>query len=126
MLNRIEQQAEVSVGRACGFAAVAVVTFMVGLSGDVLLSMKAGGFLVLITALVLVLKAWHSPHQYYKHTELWLLLNENERPQAAIAQQVIGGVLRQVYFRFALHAASISALLLLAAMIYGLFFPRLV
>jgi hypothetical protein len=120
MLERIERLAHVSVARGCGFAAIAVVTFMVGLSGDMVSSLKAGGFLTLIICLALVLKAWHAGQRPYKQTELWLMLKPAERPQSDIAQQVIGTVLREVYLRFALHAALFAIIMLLCAALYAL------
>jgi hypothetical protein len=48
MLQKIERLAYISVARGCGFAALAIVTFMVGLSGDMVSSLEAGGSLALL------------------------------------------------------------------------------
>lgn len=113
MLDRIEAAAERSVGRACGFAALGVGCMMVGLSGEALrLALDVGGFFMLLASLVLVIKAWTAPFQPYKRTEVWHMLGVDDRPQAAVAQKVIGGVLREVYLRFAMRTALLTAGLL--------------
>lgn len=122
MLQRIEHAAQVSVARACGFAALGILTFMVGLSSDVAASLKAGGILSLATSVVLLLKAWHASRRPYKHTELWLMLTPQDRPHSAIAQQIIGTVLRETFLYFALHTAFAAALLLGGALVYGQLF----
>ena len=120
MLHRIEHLAEISVARGCGFAALAIVTFMIGLSGDMVTSLRAGGHLSLFVCLVLVFKAWLYGLRSYKHTEVWLMLGLRERPDSAIAQRVIGTALRDTCLRFALYAAQVSAILLAAAVLYAL------
>jgi hypothetical protein len=121
MLQRIEHAAHVSVARACGFAALAILTFMVGLSGNLSASLKAGGILSLVTSVILLLKAWHASRRPYKHTELWLMLAPQDRPNSAIAQQIIGTVLRETFLYFALHAAVFAVLLLSSAVAYDAF-----
>ena len=120
MLQRIEHVAQVSVARACGFGALAILTFMIGLSGDMASSLKAGGFLTLFMCLVLLLKAWYAAARSYKQTEVWLMLAPADRPHSAIAQQVIGTVLRETYLYFAMHSAFASVLMLCAALVYAL------
>jgi hypothetical protein len=123
MLQRIEQMAHISVARACGFAALAIVTFMIGLSGDMVSSLKAGGILSLVTTVILLFKAWYAARRPYKHTEVWLMLAPHDRPNSANAQQIIGTVLRETFLYFALHAALAAALLLGGAIVYSLLFP---
>lgn len=117
MLDRIEYLARLSVSRGCGFAALAIVTFFVGLSGDMVIALKSAGILSLLTCLVLFLKAQWALQRPYKHTELWIMLRPNERPEAAIAQAIIGTVLRETYFYFAFHAAIVAALTLGTAVV---------
>jgi hypothetical protein len=111
MLERIEHLAEVSVARGCGFAALAIVTFMLGLADQMDVSCKAGGILALGACLVLALRGCAATAMPYKRTEVWVMLKSSERPQPAVAQQIIGNALRRVYLRFALHAAIVSATL---------------
>jgi hypothetical protein len=123
MLQRIEQTAQVSVARACGFAALAISLFMVGLSGDMVSSFKVGGILCLLASTVLLLKAWYAAHRPYKRTEVWLMLEPQDRPNSAIAQQIIGTVLRETFLYFALQAAFAAAVLLCGAVTCSLLFP---
>jgi hypothetical protein len=123
MIERIEYAAERSVGRACGFAGIGILTFVVGLAGDVSLASKAAGFLALITCCVLFLKAGFALQKPYKQTEVWLMLRRDERPNEQVAQQLIGTVLREVYLKFALHAAVVAVVMLAFAFLYPLLFP---
>ena len=120
MLERIEQVAHFSVGRGCGFAAIGILTFFVGLSFDLALALKSAGVLGLIVCFVLLGKAQRARTQPYKRTEVWILLKPPERPRAEIAQQLIGTVLRETYFSFALHAAIFSALSLASSLAFHL------
>ena len=119
MLERIEAAAERSVARACGFAALGVGCMMVGLSGETInLALNVGGFLMLLACFVLVFKAWGAQSQPYKRTEVWGMLAPDDRPDAAIAQRVIGSILREVYLRFAMHAALLATgFLILSALL---------
>ena len=112
MRDAIQAAAEVSVARGCGFAALAIVTLMVGLSDQLHLACKAGGILALGTCCILGVRAYSAPSFSYKRTEVWLMLAEKDRPPKEIAQMVIGGTLREVYLRFAVQAAIVSASLL--------------
>lgn len=121
MLQRIEHQAGVSVGRACAFAALAIGTFMLGLSGDLVSAFKAGGFLTLIACVLLMVKARLAGARSYYTTELWGMLSPQERPDAEHAQEVIGSVLREAFLRYALRAAFLAAALHALAIVYALY-----
>jgi hypothetical protein len=119
-MQRLQELAWVSVARGCGFTALAIVTFMIGLAGNVPVSLKAGGILCLITSIVLLTRAYQAPNRPYKRTELWLMLEPENRPQAAMAQTLIGEALKQVYLTFAFHAALIAGGMLTVALLLGL------
>ena len=108
-MDRLEKLAWVSVGRGCGFAGVALLTLMFAFSFHLPLAFKVGGIVALITCLFLLMKGWHAPNRPYKRTELWLMLKPEDRPPAAIAQRIIGQVLRRTYFTFALHSAFVAS-----------------
>lgn len=124
MLERIEHAAQVSVARACGFAAVAIVTFMIGLASSPALCFKAGGIMMLMTTSVLLLKSSLVMSQPYKTTEVWIMLRKEDRPNAETAQQIISGILREIYLTFACHSASIAAAMLALAVVLQLFGGR--
>jgi hypothetical protein len=116
-MEAIERVAQVSVGRACAFCGLAIVCFMVGFSYEPYLAARVGGMFSFVMTLVLVFKglvAWRIP---YKSTETWLMLQDHEKPPAAIAQSVIGGVLRGVFLQYARYAALLSVALLAAAVV---------
>lgn len=123
-MRRVEQLAELSVARGCGFAMIAIVTMMVGLSADVRAALLAGGYLSLMTCLVLALRGWGSRQRPYKRTEVWVMMAPDERPPAGVAQRVIGAALRDAYLLYAMRAATIGAILLSLALVYGLTLPR--
>jgi hypothetical protein len=107
-MEKIDNLAMLSVGRGVGFAALGIATFMIGLSADLAMSLKSGGILALITSLTLFMKGLRAPRHNYKHTELWVMLNPDDRPNAAVAQGMIGEALKRTYLSFALHAALVA------------------
>ncbi len=111
-MEKIQNLALLSVGRGVGFAALAIAVFMVGMSSDLPLSLKAGGILSLITSLTLLMKGLRAPSHNYKRTELWIMLNPDERPSAEVAQDLIGEALKRTYLNFSLHAAMVAGGLL--------------
>lgn len=117
MLKSIDDAAQTSVARGCGFAALGIVTLMVGLSDQMYLACKAGGILTLGMCLILTIRGLTALRTPYKRTEVWVMLNSDERPQAAIAQQVIGSTLRVVYLSFAQHAGLVAMVLLCLSML---------
>ena len=119
-MEAIENAAYVSVGRACGFAGLAVFCLVWGLSFEPVLAASSGGALCLFVALILVFYAWRAPQRSYKRTELWLILEKQKRPPAEVAQQVIGEALRETYIRFARQAAIIAFVLLLVSLVLRL------
>ena len=118
-METIERVAHVSVGRACGFCGLAIICFMVGFSYEPHLSARVGGMFSFIVTLVLVVKAFIAPRQPYKSTETWLMLSDEERPPPAVAQTVIGGVLRNVFLQYARFGAATTVVLMGAAVILG-------
>jgi hypothetical protein len=118
MPTRIEAKAELSVGRACAFGGIAIGTFMIGLINEPPLSLQVGGVMTLLGSFVLILKANLAMTRPYKRTEVWLLLDQSERPTPDVAQRIIGQTLQAVFLRFALHAAALSAALLVASVVF--------
>jgi hypothetical protein len=117
MLRRIQRLARISVARGCAFAGLAIATLMVGLSGDMVAALEAGGILSLLVCVTLLAKAWLSGLRSYKSTEV---LRAEDRPDSTIAQELIGTALRDTCLRFAYYAAGLAAGLLWAAVLCGL------
>jgi hypothetical protein len=108
-MDVIETHARVSVARGCAFALLGIVCVMLGLMGTPIFALKIGGFFCLVVSVFLMLRAELAPRRSYKHTEVWLMLDERDRPQAVVAQQVICGVLRGVFNEFGLYFARAAA-----------------
>lgn len=119
-MNKIEQLAYVSIARGFGFMLLGIGTFMVGLSSDFAVALRAGGYMCLLMCFVLMLMGWGATLKPYNRTELWLLLEPMERPQAAVAQAVISSARREACLTFALHSAWMTAVLLVMAVLWGL------
>jgi hypothetical protein len=119
-MEAIERAANVSVARACGFCALGIICFMVGFSYQPALAARVGGMLCFAVTVGLLLKAAVAQRKPYRSTETWLMLAEAERPPPAIAQAVIGAVLRRVFLQYASYSASASVLLLAAAVLHAL------
>lgn len=120
MLDQIEQLAHLSVARGCGFAALGIVTVFIGMSGEMEIAFKSAGYLTLLACAVLLLKAALVQRQNYRTTEVWVMLKPAERPDKAVAQQLISTVLREAYLTFAWHAAMVSAMFLVCGLAVGL------
>lgn len=115
-IDRIRAAANLSVGRGCFFAALAIWMIMTGLIGDVLRSLTGGAVLTTFTGAVLFWKAARAPGKPCNSTELWILLDKADRPApAAAAQRVLGSVLAEVYGRYGRWAMAIAGLFWLAA-----------
>ena len=121
LMEKLEALAEFSVARGSGFALLAIFTTMIGLSPEPPLMLKSGAILCLMACMTLVLKAMTATSRSHRSTELWVLLKPDERPSEAIAQRVIGQVLRHAYLRFALYFAMGSGALLVMAIVLILF-----
>jgi hypothetical protein len=116
-MEAIENAAFVSVGRACGFAGLAIFCLVFGLSYDPPFAARAGGLCCLLVTGILVCYAIRAPYRPFKRTEVWLILPKNERPPQASAQVLIGRVLRKTYIWFAKQAGVLAAALLILSLL---------
>lgn len=113
MVDRIERLAEVSVARACGFAAIATALLFLGTApAGLSLAFKVAGTAAMLTCGVLLLKAGLARKRPYQRTEVWYMLGADERPEPAVAERIVGTILRTVFLRFAQHAAIVAAAML--------------
>ena len=109
-----------TVLRACGFGSLAIFCIMVGMSFMPRLAFQAGGFLTMLMALILMFKAYEARTKNYRHTEMWLYLEPNERPPEAYAQWASATVLRETYLTFALWTSAIAVAMWVVALLFGL------
>ena len=117
-MRAIETAALISVGRACGFAGLAILCVMLGLSFEPVLAARAGGLMGLGLAAILAVFGMLAERRAYQETETWLILPKEERPPAAVAQELIGKTLRETYFWFAERAMVGSMILLGASLMF--------
>jgi hypothetical protein len=120
MSPEIRRAALVSTSRGCGFAVLAIVTGMIGFASEPALALKIGGVSFLLAAAILILKAWRAPRMPFRSTEVWLLLDDADRPSPGFAQTAISGARVEAFYRFAHMAATIAAVLLTGALLAGL------
>jgi divalent metal cation (Fe/Co/Zn/Cd) transporter len=107
-MERIRSLAHVSIGRGCCFAGLAIGATMMALIYDPPLAFRTGAVLVLIAACVLMIKARNAPKRPYRRTELWMLMDKkSDLPEARI-QQALGGILAELYGRYARYAFGIA------------------
>ncbi|MBR0683427.1 hypothetical protein GXW74_23275 [Roseomonas eburnea] len=66
--------ADISIRRACGFAALGIGTVMLALSYDLALALRSGAVLTSLTFGVIWLCAWRAPHWDVRRTELWSMV----------------------------------------------------
>ncbi len=120
----VDLNAWISVARGCGFAGLATVCGMVGLSFDPPQALKFGGYSALITTSVLLLMAWRAPDVRYSRTETWIMLDQDQRPPQPIAQSVISRARQQALYRFANVTAKIAVLMLIGSLALGAWIAR--
>lgn len=119
-MNEIEQAAQLSIGRACGFAGFGIALTVLGLSFEPVLAAKIGAVLSLgltFTLLIYAARARHTPHET---TEVWLLIDRNSRPPAQHARRVVNEARRFAMLWFARWTAACSALFATTAILLAL------
>lgn len=115
----IRRCAELSVRRGCGFALMAIVTAMVGFSGEPWIAVRSGAVFVLIAAVVLFWRGWTARHRNYRHTEVWLMIEDAPALPRDRLQDMIGGALADVYFAHARLAAYVALAMTVIALVLG-------
>jgi hypothetical protein len=104
----IRGYAELSVRRGCGFAVMAIVTAMVGFSGEPWIAVRSGTVFVLILAVVLFWRGRSARQRNYRHTEVWLMIEDAPALPRERLQTMIGGALADTYFVYARLAAYVA------------------
>lgn len=117
--DRLRRLAELSVARACGFSGLAILCLMVGFSFEPTIALKAGGYGALLVMATLLLAAQGAERKRFNRTELWLMLDERDRPPAALAQAMVTRARRATFLRFAYYHALIAAGLLATTLLLG-------
>lgn len=116
-MDEIRAFADMSVRRGCGFAGLAVITVVIGLSFDPVLAAKSGAILTSMMTAVLAWMAHLAPQQPYRRTEVWLMLDGKSGLSDEAAQRVVGQALRDSYLLHAEMAAYVALCLWVVALI---------
>lgn len=119
-VNDIEQAAQLSVGRACGFAGFGIAMTVLGLSFDPVMAAKIGAVLSLGLTLTLLINASRAHHTPHETTEVWLLIDRKSRPPAHHASRIINDARRFAMLWFARWSAASSALFASIAILLAL------
>lgn len=119
-MNEIEQAAQLSIGRACGFAGLGIALAVVALSFEPLLAAKTGAVLSMGLTLTLLVLAHRARNTPYQTTEVWLLIDEDSRPPARHARRIINEARRFAMLWFARWTAAVSALFASSAILLAL------
>jgi hypothetical protein len=119
-MNEIEQAAQVSIGRACGFAGFGIALTVLALSFEPVLAAKLGAALSLglaVTLLILASRAHNTPHQT---TEVWLLIDKESRPPERHARRIVNEARRFAMLWFAKWSAASCAVFATSAIFLAL------
>jgi hypothetical protein len=119
-VKEIQQAAQLSVGRACGFAGLAIAVTVLALSFEPALAAKTGAVLTLGLTLALLFHASRARHTPHQNTEVWLLIDEDSRPPARHAHRIINEARRLAMLWFAKWTAASAALFALSAIFLDL------
>jgi hypothetical protein len=107
-VDRIQAAAEISIGRAVGFGALAIATVVLGLIFDPVLALKSGGALTLLMAAIILIKAERARSQPYRSTEVWLILDKRLDLPDDHAQRIVSSVLHSTYRRYAQASVAVA------------------
>jgi hypothetical protein len=109
-----------SVARGCGFGGLAIITAMMGLIDHPPSAMKFAGCAALLSAAILILKAWRAPYTPYRKTEVWLLLEDEHKPSDPYAQAIVAEARIEAFYRFAMICAIFAAIFLTGGLLGGM------
>ena len=119
-MNDIEQAAQLSIGRACGFAGFGIALTVLALSFEPVFAAKIGAALSLVLTLTLLIYASRAHHTPHETTEVWLLIEERSRPPNQHAHRIINEARRSAMLWFARWTAASSALFASSAILLAL------
>jgi hypothetical protein len=114
-MDRIQYLAELSVGRACGFGTLAIITTMCGMAGDLELCLKTGAGLTVLMGLVLGWRAWRARRRDPRKTEVYLMLDKGRDLPSGHPLSQINEALHAIYLRYAEYAGMLALCLIVLA-----------
>jgi hypothetical protein len=115
MIQTIQNLAFFSVARGVGFGVLGIICLMVGLSTNVARALEGGGVCFLLMTAILMLKAKRAPLINFRTTEVWIMLDKEERPPVKVAENIIPKARARALLHWAYLSAVASAVLFGAA-----------
>ena len=112
-MDRMQQAAQISVGRAVGFGGFAISLVMLSFAFDFALACKVGFILTLVMTSILLWFHQTAPNRRPEHCEAWLLLSTDDRPSGEQATAIFRKVMAETYLHFAVRTFGISMLMML-------------
>lgn len=88
-MENIQRLASLSVWRGTGFAALAVATTMAAVAFDAVLAFRLGAFGTLLIGAALRLKSMLYHRKPVRETEVWVMLDVDDRPPPELAAGLI-------------------------------------
>lgn len=122
-LERIRAAAQVSIGRATMFGALAIWAASFGFISWPLTAFRLAALLSTLAMVILIYKALQAPHRPYRRTEVWYMLGKSHCLPEERAQVVFAEVLGETFWRFASLVAAVAAVLWLATFGLEVFAP---
>jgi len=117
-MHRIYALTDLSIRRACGFAALGVVTTMAALSYDPVLSFRVGATLTAAVAFALLFRALTAYRQNVLRSEIWILLRQHAADLTpSHARAMLPPVMRERYLWHATVAAGVAVAFWLIAVL---------
>jgi len=110
-VNPCERYAQFTLARDAGFFAVAAVTLMLAFSFEPALALDLGASVALVFAIVQVLRVSRLTEERFRHSEVWLALQPDERPAGEHGLRFALTTLQDQMLRFAKSAAGTAVLL---------------
>jgi hypothetical protein len=107
----IRRCAEISVRRGCGFAAIAILSAMVGTSAEPDVCFRLGAASVGLTAVVLYWRGRTALTRNFRRTEVWLMIEDAPAVPRDRLQGMIGAALAECYLAHAWIAAWITLMM---------------
>ncbi len=107
-MEKFEQIAMLSIGRAVFFAGFAISLTMMGVSYDFALALRIGAVLTLALSAILLWFAQTAHRRKLERGEVWLLLGEKNRPSDQAARRVLVTVVRETYLFFSVRAFALG------------------
>jgi hypothetical protein len=112
-MDYLRRMAWISVARGCGFGLLAICTMTIGFITMPGFAFNLMGIGLLLMSVILIIRARNAGRVMYRRTEIWLMLHEDKRPPATVAQDIISRTRAEVMLEFASMAAWGAAISLM-------------